>query len=136
MHELREFEAEVRIAKRELKEVYYTTRDESIKADAKELVAYTITIQRSIKKLVELRRQTRAAGIVLNDQKAKLTLGKWKTGLTKRVKEYKKKNRKLKHEHLSRYKDVLLQYIQSIANELNDWIIDIDTMSEIPKPPE
>jgi len=136
MHELREFEAQVRIAKLDLKEVYYTSRDESTKADAKELVAMTIIIQKSIERIIELRRKTGATKVVLNDRKAKMTLRKWSNGLTKRVRDFKKKKSKLRQEHLHRYQEVLTKYIQSIGNDLNDWIIDIETMADIPKPPK
>ncbi|MFW9849858.1 MAG: hypothetical protein ACFFF4_12000 [Candidatus Thorarchaeota archaeon] len=135
MHELREFEAQVRIAKRELKEIYYTTRDENTKSDAKELVANTIVVQKSIERIIQLRRKTGAAKIILNDRKAKMNLRKWTNGLIKRVKDFKKKRSKVRQEHLTRYQEVLLKYIQQIANELNDWIIDIETMADIPKPP-
>lgn len=136
MHELREFEAQVRIAKLDLKEVFYTSRDESTKADVKELVASTIMVQKSIERIIELRRKTGAAKIVLNDRKAKMTLRKWSNGLIKRVKDFKKKKGKLRQEHLHRYQEVLFKYIQSIGIELNDWIIDIETMAEIPKTPK
>ncbi len=136
MHELREFEAQVRIAKLNLKEVYYTSRDESTKADLKELVAGTIMIQKSIERIIELRRKTRAARIILNDRKAQMTLRKWSNGLAKRVNDFKKKKGKLRHEHLHRYQEILFKYIQSIGESLNDWIIDIETMADIPKPPK
>jgi uncharacterized protein YnzC (UPF0291/DUF896 family) len=136
MSELRDFEAQVRIAKRELKEVFYTTRNEDTKSDAKLLVANMIALQKSIERIIELRRTTKATLVVLSDRKAKITLNKWSTGLVRRVKEFKSKKGKLRQEHLERFKDSLLKYITEIIDELNDWIIDIETMSELPKPPE
>ena len=106
MHELREFEAQVRIAKLDLKEIYYTSRDENMKSDAKELVANTIIIQKSIERIIQLRKKTGAAKVVLNDRKAKMTLRKWSNGLTKRVKDFKKKKSKVRQEHLQRYQEV------------------------------
>ncbi len=136
MHELRDFEAQVRIAKRELKEVFYTTRNEDTKSDAKLLVANMIALQKSIERIIELRRTTKATLVVLGDRKAKITLKKWSTGLVRRVKQFKNKKGKLRQEHLERFKDSLLKYITEISDELNDWIIDIETMAELPKPPE
>lgn len=136
MHELRDFEAQVRIAKRELKEVFYTTRNEDTKSDAKLLVANMIALQKSIERIIELRRTTKATLVILGDRKAKITLKKWSTGLVRRVKEFKNKKGKLRQEHLERFKDSLLKYITEINDELNDWIIDIETMAELPKPPE
>ena len=136
MHELRDFEAQVRIAKRELKEVFYTTRNEDTKSDAKLLVANMIALQKSIERIIELRRTTKATLVILGDRKAKITLKKWSTGLVRRVKEFKNKKGKLRQEHRERFKDSLLKYITEINDELNDWIIDIETMAELPKPPE
>ena len=135
MHELRDFQAQVRIAKRELKEIYYTTRNEETKSDAKTLVASLITIQKSIERIAELRRQVKETEIVLKDRKARMNLKKWSTGLTRRVTDFKKKKGKLRQEHLERFKDALAKYISEIADALNDWIIDIETMADIPKPP-
>lgn len=135
MQELRDFEAQVRIAKRELKEIYYTTRNEETKTDAKTLVATLISIQKAIERIIELRRTTREAEIVLTDRKAKMNLRKWSTGLIRRVKEFKNKKGKLRQEHLERFKDVLVKYIDEISTALNDWIIDIETMADLPKPP-
>ncbi len=135
MKELRDFEAQVRIAKRDLKEIYYTTRNEETKGDAKTLVASLITIQKSIERIIELQKTTRAASVVLTDRKAKMNLRKWSTGLTRRVKDFQKKKGKLAQEHLERFKDVLLKYVDEIASALNDWIIDIETMADLPSPP-
>ncbi|MFW9919778.1 MAG: hypothetical protein ACFFED_09280 [Candidatus Thorarchaeota archaeon] len=135
MQELRDFEAQVRIAKRELKEVYYTTRNEETKTDAKMLVATLIVIQKSIERIIELWRTTKEASIVLTDRKAQMNLRRWSTGLTRRVTEFRKKKGKLRQEHLERFKDVLVKYIEEIASALNDWIIDIETMADLPKPP-
>ena len=135
MHELREFEGKVRMAKLDLKEIYYTSRDENMKSDAKELVANVIVIQKSIERIIQLRKKTGAAKVVLNDRKARMTLRKWTNGLSKRVKDFKKKKSKVRQEHLTRYQESLLKYIKQIAEELNDWIIDIETMADIPKPP-
>ena len=115
--------------------MYYTTRNEDTKSDAKSLVATLIMIQKSIERIIELRRTTKEAVIVLTDRKAKMNLRKWSTGLTRRVKEFKNKKGKLRQEHLERYKDVLTKYIDEIASALNDWIIDIETMADLPKPP-
>ena len=135
MHELREFEGKVRMAKLDLKEIYYTARDEDTRSDVKELVANTIVVQKSLERIIQLRRKTGAAKVVLNDRKARMTLRKWSNGLTKRVKDFKRKRSKVRQEHLTRYQEVLLKYIKQIAEELNDWIIDIETMADIPKPP-
>ena len=135
MHELRDFQAQVRIAKRELKEIYYTTRNEETKSDAKTLVASLITIQKSIERIAELRRQVKETEIGLKDRKARMNLKKGSTGLTRRVADFKKKKGKLRQEHLERFKDALAKYISEIADALNDWIIDIETMADIPKPP-
>ncbi|MHA1216072.1 MAG: hypothetical protein ACTSPX_01950, partial [Candidatus Thorarchaeota archaeon] len=57
-------------AKRQLKEVYYTTRNADTKADAKELVASMIGIQKSIERILELQKQTRVAARVMSDRRA------------------------------------------------------------------
>ncbi|MHA1934404.1 MAG: hypothetical protein ACW97A_03900 [Candidatus Thorarchaeota archaeon] len=136
MHELSEFLTKVLESKRELKEVYYTTRNGDTKADAKELVVVTITLQKTAEDLLELKRKFKMATKVLTDRKAKLNLRKWKTGLPKRVKDYHKKNGKLSQEHLHRFQESLLEYIESISVELNNWVIDIETLRELPKVPK
>ncbi|MHA1903707.1 MAG: hypothetical protein ACXADL_03575 [Candidatus Thorarchaeota archaeon] len=136
MHELREFLTKVLESKRELKEVYYTTRNEDTKADAKELVVVTITLQKTVEDLLELKRKFRMATKVLTDRKAKLNLRKWKTGLPKRVKDYHKKNGKLPQEHLHRFQESLMEHIESISAELNNWVIDIETLRELPNVPK
>lgn len=136
MHELRDFQNKIIAAKRELKEAYYTTRDEGIKSDAKELVVATIGLEKTIEDLIVLRRKRKVARKVLEDRKAKLSLRKWSTGLPKRIKDYKQKKKKLKQEHLTKFQETLLGYIGVIASELNSWIIDIETLADLPKLPK
>ncbi len=136
MHELRNFQNKIISAKRELKEAYYTTRDEGIKSDAKELVVATIGLERTIEELIALRRKRKVARKVLEDRKAKLSLRKWTTGLPRRVKDYKQKKKKLKQEHLTKFQETLLGYMETIGLELSSWIIDIETITDLPKLPK
>jgi hypothetical protein len=136
MQELRDFLNQVIIAKRRLKEVYYTTRDSNVKADAKQLVAATITVQRALENLIELRRKSKVGKRVLEDRKASLTLRKWSIGLPKRARDYAEKRKKLKPEHLRKFQENLLAYLDGIGMELTAWTEDIITLSEIPRPPK
>jgi aldehyde:ferredoxin oxidoreductase len=136
MKELRTFLGEVLSAKRELKEVYYRTRNKDTKADLKELVAAAIGIQTTAKELLDLRAKSKVARQVLNDRKATLSLKKWKSGLPKRIKDFKKKSSKLPQEHLTKFQDQLLKYMNEISTTLNDWIIDIETLTDLPEPPK
>jgi len=122
-------------AKRELKEVYYTTRNADSKADAKELVVASITLQKTVEDLITLRQKTKVARKLLEDRKATLSLRKWSTGLPKRIKDFKKKKKDMKQEHLHRFQESLLSYFDGIVDELNSWIIDIETLADLPKPP-
>ncbi|MHA1577611.1 MAG: hypothetical protein ACTSU3_09645, partial [Candidatus Thorarchaeota archaeon] len=123
-------------AKRELKEVYYTTRNEDSKADAKELVVASITLQKTVEELISLRQKTKVARKLMEDRKATLTLRKWSTGLPKRISDFKKKKKDMKHEHLHRFQESLITYFDGIVNELNSWITDIETLADLPKPPK
>ena len=122
-------------AKRDLKRVYYTTRNQDTKLDTKELVAATITLQRLLEDLITKRRTIRMAKKVLEDRKAELSLRRWADGLQKRVKDFLTKSKKLEQHHLRKYQQVLLEYINGISNELTKWIEDIETMKGLPRPP-
>ena len=135
MRALRSFLNSVFDAKRQLKEVYYTTRNADTKADAKELVASMIGIQKSIERILELQKQTRVAARVMSDRRAVMLLNKWSIGLPRRVKDFKAKYRSLRQEHLHRYQVSLMEYIQAIGMELAGWIQDIETLGELPRPP-
>jgi len=135
-YELENFLTRVMSSKRTLKEVYYTTRDSETKFDAKELVVATISLQKTLEDLLNIKKKVRAAHRVLEDRKAVLSLGKWTKGLTGRVDSYTKKKGKFKQDHLHKYQDSLLEYIEKINEELTKWVIDIETLSEIPRPPK
>ncbi len=126
---------QVMSAKRELKHVYYTRRNKDAKLDVKELVAATITVQKLLEDLSDLERKKRVAKKMLKDRKAELTLQRWYTGLPTRVKDFVEKSKKLEQQHLRKYQQTLLQYIQGIGTELAKWIEDIVTVSEIPRVP-
>ena len=128
MRELRQFLTHVITAKRKLKEIYYTTRDADLKVDMKELVASTIGIQKTIEDLVKLSQKSKIARKVLEDRKVSLTLRKWSVGFPKRVSTFVKRKKKMSREHLSRYYDSLLEYIQGISEELTAWVLDIETL--------
>ena len=134
-HELLKLLTKVVAAKRDLKHLYYTSRDKESKLDAKGLVAATIAVQKLLEELVDLSRKKRIAKKVLSDRKAELTISRWSIGLPKRVKEFIEKAKSLEQQHLTKYADSLLQYIESIGQELAKWIEDIITLTEIPKPP-
>jgi hypothetical protein len=122
-------------AKRDLKQVYYTSRNKESKLDTKELVAATIGVQKLLEDLIELSRKRRIAKKVLDDRKAELTIRRWQVGLPKRVKDFVDKTKNLEQQHLTKYCESLLQFINSIGQELAKWIEDINTLVEIPKPP-
>ncbi|MFX1369187.1 MAG: hypothetical protein ACFFAY_11350 [Promethearchaeota archaeon] len=136
MQELRDFLNHVIIAKRRLKEIYYTTRDSNVKADAKQLVVATITVQKSLEHLITLHRKSKIGKKVLEDRKASLTLRKWSIGLPKRVKNFVDKKKKMSPEHLRKFQENLLAYLEEIGVELTAWAEDIQTLSEIPRPPK
>ncbi|MFW9960848.1 MAG: hypothetical protein ACFFDV_07515 [Candidatus Thorarchaeota archaeon] len=122
-------------AKRDLKQIYYTCRNKESKLDAKELVAATIGVQKLLENLIDLSRKRRIAKKVLEDRKAELTIGRWLIGLPKRIKDFVDKSKNLEQQHLTKYGESLLQYINSIGQELAKWIEDVNTLVEIPKPP-
>jgi hypothetical protein len=123
-------------AKRDLKQIYYTSRNKESKLDTKELVAATIGVQKLLEELIDLSRKRRVAKKVLDDRKAELTINKWSIGLPKRVKDFLEKSKNLEQQHLTKYSESLLQYIDSIGQELAKWIEDIATLTEIPKLPQ
>lgn len=123
-------------AKRDLKRLYYTQRSNETKLDAKELVAAVIGIQRLLEELIDLKRKRKAAKKVLEDRKAELTLRKWSTGLPQRVNGFIDKSKKLEQQHLTKYQQSLLDYLNSMGQELAKWIEDITTIVEIPKIPK
>ncbi|TFG99550.1 hypothetical protein E4H12_02260 [Candidatus Thorarchaeota archaeon] len=126
----------VMTAKRDLKRLYYTQRSNETKLDAKELVASVIGVQRLLEELIDLRRKRRAAKKVLEDRKAELTLRKWSTGLPQRVDGFIDKSKKLEQQHLTKYQQSLLDYFNTMGQELAKWIEDINTIVEIPKIPK
>jgi len=136
VHELTKLLTLVMTAKRDLKRVYYTQRSKETKLDSKELVASIIGIQRLLEELVDLNRKRRAAKKVLEDRKAELTLRRWSTGLPQRVKGFIENSKKLEQQHLTKYQQALLDYINGIGTELASWIEDIHTLVEIPKIPK
>jgi hypothetical protein len=136
MQEMRELLNYVIKAKRYLKEIYYTTRDENAKADAKELVAATIAVQKTLEQILELKRRSRTAKRVLGDRKAEMAVRRWSAGLPRRVKDYVEKQRKLEQHHLHRYQVTLLQYLENMGKELVAWAEDIDMLREIPRIPK
>jgi len=135
MHELRDFLLRVLEAKRLLKRVYYSTKNKSTKDDAKQLVVATISAEKTINELIKVRSKHKMADKILSDRKAELSLKMWSTGLPKRVKDYMEKESRLGPEHLHQYQESLLQYIDGIAEELTSWLVDIETLSELPHPP-
>lgn len=134
MHELAGFLTRTIESKRRLKEVYYTTRDESTKADSKELVAATISAQKIAESLLSKCSKDRLARTALEDRKAELVLSMWSVGLPRRVRDYTEKQRKLGQEHLHKYEESLLEYIQGITREMSTWLNDIETLSSLPRP--
>ncbi|MBE0526339.1 MAG: hypothetical protein IH631_05315, partial [Candidatus Thorarchaeota archaeon] len=113
-----------------------TQRSNETKLDAKELVASVIGVQRLLEELIDLRRKRRAAKKVLEDRKAELTLRKWSTGLPQRVDGFIDKSKKLEQQHLTKYQQSLLDYFNTMGQELAKWIEDINTIVEIPKIPK
>ncbi|MBD3406821.1 MAG: hypothetical protein GF411_11960 [Candidatus Lokiarchaeota archaeon] len=136
MRELRSFQNQVLLVKRDLKYVYYSSRSADKKADAKQLVVNTISIQRGIEELIELASKSRLARKLLKDRKAELLLKKWEKGLPKRVDDYRSKSGKLRSEHLHRFYDALSQYMETILEEITKWSEDIKTLKDIPKVPK
>jgi hypothetical protein len=125
----------VMTAKRDLKRLYYTNRNQDAKLDAKELVAATITLQRLLEDLIKKRQTIRVAKKMLEDKKAQLSLRRWSTGLPRRTKDFLAKSKKLEQQHLRKYQQSFLEYINSISNELTKWIEDIETLKGMPRPP-
>jgi S-adenosylmethionine synthetase len=122
-------------AKRDLKQIYYTSRNKESKQDTKELVSATIGVQKLLEELIDLGRKRRIVKKLLADRKAELTIRMWSLGLPKRIKDFVDKTKNLEQQHLTKYSESLLQYIDSIGQELAKWIEDINTLAEIPKPP-
>jgi S-adenosylmethionine synthetase len=122
-------------AKRDLKQIYYTSRNKESKQDTKELVSATIGVQKLLEELIDLGRKRRIVKKLLADRKAELTIRMWSLGLPKRIKDFVNKTKNLEQQHLTKYSESLLQYIDSIGQELAKWIEDINTLAEIPKPP-
>ena len=135
VHSLTRLLTHVMSAKRDLKRVYYTSRNEDAKLDAKELVAATITLQKLLEDLIAKRRTIRVAKKILEDRKAELSLRRWSTGFPRRAKDFLAKSKKLEQHHLRKYQQVLVEYINGISNELVKWIEDIETLKGMPRPP-
>jgi len=136
MQEMRHLLNQVISVKRELKEIYYTTRNESTKADVKELVASTIAVQRILEQLLETRRKSRMAKRVLSDRKAELALRRWNAGFPRRARDFLRKRKNIEQQHLHRYKNSFQEYLENMGNELVSWSEDIETMREIPRLPD
>ncbi|TFG34917.1 hypothetical protein EU527_01015 [Candidatus Thorarchaeota archaeon] len=136
VHELTRLLTQAMSAKRDLKHVYYTRKNKESKLDVKELVAATIAVQKLLEELSNLERKSRVAKKMLQDRKAELTLKKWYTGLPRRVKDFVDKSKNLEQQHLRKYQEVLLQYLEEIGKELAKWIEDIVTLAEIPRVPK
>jgi len=134
-HGLTRLLTQVMSAKRDLKHVYYTRKNKESKLDVKELVAAIIAAQKLLEDLSNLERKSRVAKKMLQDRKADLTLQRWCTGLPTRVKDFVEKSKNLEQQHLRKYQQALLQYIEGIGTELAKWIEDIITLTEIPKVP-
>jgi DNA-directed RNA polymerase subunit F len=133
--ELNRLLAQIMTAKRDLKRVYYTSRNEETKLDVKDLVATTIGVQRLLEELITLRRAHKTAKKVLSDRKAELIVRKWTTGLPRRSKDFVEKSNQLEQTHLRRYQEALLRYLEDIGEELAKWIEDIRTLADIPRVP-
>ncbi|MFW9886584.1 MAG: hypothetical protein ACFFAZ_16510 [Promethearchaeota archaeon] len=123
-------------AKRHIKEIYYTTRNESLKADAKELVAATIAVQKTLEQILVMKRRSRTAKRVLSDRKAEMAVRRWSAGLPRRVRDYVEKQKKLEQHHLHKYQVILLQYLENMGKELVAWAEDIDMLREMPRIPK
>lgn len=135
VHGLTRLLTQVMSAKRDLKHVYYTRKNKESKLDVKELVASTISVQKLLEELSDLERKNRVAKKMLQDRKAELILQKWHTGLPRRVKDFVDKSNNLEQQHLRKYQEGLLHYIEEIGKELAKWIEDIVTLAEIPRIP-
>ena len=135
VHSLTRLLTHVMSAKRDLKRVYYTSRNEESKLDSKELVAATITLQKLLEDLIAKNRRIRMAKKVLEDRKAELILRRWVIGFPKRVKDFMSKSKKLEQHHLRKYQQTFLTYVNGISDELAKWVEDIETLREIPRPP-
>jgi DNA-directed RNA polymerase subunit F len=135
VHSLTRLLTHVMTAKRDLKRVYYTSRNEDAKLDAKELVAATITLQKLLEDLITKRRTIRVAKKILEDRKAELSLQRWAIGFPRRAKDFLVKSKKLEQQHLRKYQQVLVEYVNGISNELVKWIEDIETLRGMPRPP-
>lgn len=136
VHSMTRLLTHVMSAKRDLKRVYYTSRNQDSKFDAKELVAATIALQKLLEDLIAKRRRIRIAKKVLEDKKAEFILRKWVIGFPKRVKDFVSKSKKLEQQHLRKYQQTLLAFINGISEELTKWVEDIETLREIPRPPK
>nr|KXH71489.1 MAG: hypothetical protein AM325_10175 [Candidatus Thorarchaeota archaeon SMTZ1-45] len=136
VHSLTRLLTHVMTAKRDLKRVYYTSRDQDTKLDAKELVAATITLQKLLEDLISKRRTIRIAKKILEDRKAELNLQQWSIGFPRRSKDFLSKSQKLEQQHLRKYQQALLEYINGISIELAKWIEDIETLRGMPSPPK
>jgi len=136
VHGLTRLLTQVMSAKRDLKHVYYTHKNKESKLDTKELVAATIAVQKLLEELSDLERKNRVAKKMLQDRKAELTLQRWYTGFPRRIKDFKDKSRTIEQQHLRKYQQTLLEYIESIGKELAKWIEDIVTITEIPRVPK
>ncbi|MFW9926378.1 MAG: hypothetical protein ACFFDM_06370 [Candidatus Thorarchaeota archaeon] len=135
VHSLTRLLTHVMSAKRDLKRVYYTSRNQEAKLDAKELVAATITMQKLLEDLITKKRKLRVAKKILEDRKAELMLRRWVIGFPKRVKDFVSKSSKLEQQHLRKYQQTLITFINGISEELAKWVEDIETLREIPRPP-
>lgn len=126
---------QVMSAKRDLKRVYYTSRNQESKLDSKELVAATITLQKLLEDLIAKKRRIRLAKKMLEDRKAELMLRRWVIGFPKRIKDFISKSQKLEQHHLRKFQQTFLTFINGISVELAKWVEDIETLKEIPRPP-
>ncbi|MFW9974124.1 MAG: hypothetical protein ACFFDQ_02500 [Candidatus Thorarchaeota archaeon] len=136
VHSLTRLLTHVMTAKRDLKRLYYTSRNQDAKLDAKELVAATITLQKLLEDLIAKRRTIKVAKKILEDKKAELNLRQWAIGFPRRLKDFLSKAKKLEQQHLRKYQQVLLEYINNICAELAKWIEDIETLRGMPHPPK
>ena len=118
VHTLSRLLTHVMSAKRDLKRVYYTSRNEEAKLDAKELVAATITLQKLLEDLIAKRRRVKVSKKVIEYRKAELILRRWLIGFTKRVKDFISKSKKLEQQHLRKYQQTFLSFINGISEEL------------------
>ena len=100
------------------------------------LVRSVITVQKIVEELMALKKKSKPARSVIEDQKATLILERWMKGLPKRIDDFKNKRKSIESKHLSRYSTSLMKYIDKIAEELTGWVLDIETLAELPKPPE